>query len=271
MVVVKRTIIFIALSILLSIPALSLNIGISNPKVKLKISPGNVVTGSLSVNNPSSKEVKVKVYVEDFLYVPPYDGSKKFLPPGSVKNSCAQWISFSPVEFKLPPFGRKNVEYSITVPPTAKGGYYAVMFFETALGEIQETPTNRLLVLGRIGSLFLVETKEGIKKTRIDNIRTENSSIKGDFANTGNVFINAKGTYFVMDSKGMIYDRGKVNDMFLFPEDKAQFTLNISEEVPQGSYILVCNFDLEDGDVAVKEVEFMKKHDNSIEILAVRD
>ncbi len=268
----KKVTLFITFLLLLSLSAFSFNIGVSNPKVKLKVSPGEVITGSIKISNPSSNEVKVKVYVEDFKYIPPYDGSKKFLPPGTIKNSCAKWISFSPVEFKLPPFGKRNVEYSISVPSSAKGGYYAVMFFETALGQIEESPGSRLLVLGRIGSLFFVETQDSIKKANIDSIKTEGNSIKGIISNTGDVFINAKGTYFVMDSEGMVYDRGRIKDLFLFPGDKADFTLTLSNErIPRGNYTLICNFDLEDGDVAVKEVDFMKKQDNSIEISAVRD
>lgn len=268
----RKITLFIAFLFLLSVSAFSFNIGVSNPKVKLKVSPGEVVTGSIRITNPSSNEVKIKVYVEDFKYVPPYDGSKKFLTAGTLENSCAKWISFSPVEFKLPPFGRRNVEYSISVPSSARGGYYAVMFFETALGEVEESPGSRLFVLGRIGSLFLIETEDSIKKADIDSIEVEGSSIKGIISNTGDVFINAKGTYFVMDSEGMIYDRGKIKDLFLFPGDKADFALSLSNErIPRGSYTLICNFDLEDGDVAVKEVDFMKKQDNSIEISAVRD
>ncbi len=251
--------------------AFSFNLSISNPKIKLKVKPGQVITGSLVISNPSSKEATVKAYLEDFMYVFPYDGSKKFFPAGSTEYSCANWISFSPSKFKLRPFGQRNVDYTIRVPESADGGYYAVLFFETSLGAIEQKPGNRLLVLGRIGSLFLLETENSIKKARIEKLKPGINSIQGQFENAGNVLLKAQGTYFIMDPENMVRDRGKIEDIFIFPGDKTIFSIKTSAGLKEGKYTLIINFDLQDGNVLVKEVDFMKHTDGSLEILATRD
>jgi len=269
----KKTIIFILIVFIFTfIPnAFSFNLSISNPKIKLKVEPGQVITGSLTINNPSSSEIAIKAYLEDFIYVSPYDGSKKFFPAGSTERSCAGWISFSPSEFKLNPFGRRNIDYTVRVPESASGGYYAVLFFETSLGQIEQTPGNRLLVLGRIGSLFLVETNNSVKKAEIRDLKTGINSINASFNNTGNVLLKAQGTYFIMDREGMVRDRGKIEDIFISPGDETYFSVKISSSLDAGKYTLVDNFDLQDGDVVVKEIDFMKRTNGSLEISAVRD
>ena len=249
----------------------SFNLSISNPKIKLKVDAGQVVTGSLTINNLSSSEVLIKAYLEDFVYVSPYDGSKKFLPAGSTERSCAGWISFSPSKFKLRPFGRRVINYTIRVPESANGGYYAVLFFETSLGKIEQKPGSQLLVLGRIGSLFLVETNNSIKKAEIEGLKVNGGLVNANFKNAGNVLLKAQGTYFIMDTNGMVRDRGKVRDIFTFPGDSDSFSIKMSSGLNSGKYTLVINFDLQDGDVVVKEVDFVKHIDGSLEILAVRD
>ncbi|MBU0693484.1 MAG: hypothetical protein KKC11_02270 [Candidatus Omnitrophica bacterium] len=249
----------------------SFNLSISDPKINLKVKQDEALTGKIKVANPSSGEIKVKVYLEDFTYIPPYDGTKKFFPSGSTQFSCAQWISFSPQEFKLPPFGARFVNYSLRVPHDAKGSYCAVLFFETALGEIEEEAGYNVKVLGRVGSLIFLEAEGSLKQAKIRNIKTEGDEIKGEFLNLGDVFINSVSSYFVMDEEGMVLDRGKLEDLFLFPKDKAPFTIPLLEKIPAGKFSLICTFDLGAGDILVKELDFIKDAKNFIKIIEIRD
>jgi len=269
----KKNIIFLISIFILSFTpkVFSFNLSISNPKINLKVDPGEVITGSLTINNPSSSEIAIKAYLEDFIYVAPYDGSKKFFPAGSTEHSCAGWISFSPSEFKLGPFGQRNIDYTVRMPQSASGGYYAVLFFETSLGEIEQTPGNRLLVLGRIGSLFLVETKNSIKKAEIEDLKAGINSIRAQFKDTGNILLKAHGTYFIMDTGGMVRDRGEIGDIFIFPGNETLFSIKMAPSLGADKYTLIINFDLQDGDVLVKEIDLMKHTDGSLEISAVRD
>ena len=52
------------------------------------------ITYEVSDKDGHITTVDRKVYIQDFVYIPPFDGRKKFLPVGSTKFSCGEWISF---------------------------------------------------------------------------------------------------------------------------------------------------------------------------------
>lgn len=248
------------------------NLRIDLPKIKLTVKGQETLTGTIKIENPTSEQIEVKAYLEDFRYVPPFDGTKEFFPPGSTNFSCAPWINFSPQEFVLGPFAKRMVSYSIKVPVGVKGGHYAVLFFETSLGEIRNSKEGaNILILGRIGSLFFLETANALKNAQLENLTAEGSKIKGEFANNGEVVLVSKGNFYVMDEKGIVVTRGKIDDLYLFPQDKAPFTINLSEDIPAGRYTVVVSFDLEQGDVLVNEIDLIKERFGNIRILEVRD
>lgn len=256
----------------LTADAFAFNISVDTPKIKLEVEEGEVVRGGLTVRNPSEEEIRVEVYMEDFVYISPYDGTKKFFPPGSTELSPAKWITFSPREIILPPFGRKRVNYIVRVPSGVSGGYYAVLFFETSLGAITNAEEGaNILILGRVGSLFLVETADSIKKATIAGITSEGSTVRGEFLNQGNVNVISKGSFYVIDEEGRVFDRGRLNDIYISPQDKAPFSLSLAPGIPPGRYTLITTFDLEEGDILVREMDFFKDERGEIKILQIRE
>jgi hypothetical protein len=247
------------------------NIRVDTRKVKLKVNGGETHRGIIKVENPTENEIKVKVYLEDFSYIAPYDGAKKFFPPASTESSCASWITFSPHEFTLPAFAKQSVNYVLNVPEDIHGGYYAVLFFETALGEISNQEGANILILGRIGTLFLIETEDSIKRAKISIDSVEDKIIKAKLLNQGNVNLVAKGSFYIINDEGRVFERGKIKDIYLSAGDAAPFLLTLNSDIPFGRYILVVSFDLEEGDVLVKEIEFSLDKWGKIKILEIRD
>ena len=246
------------------------NINISDPIVHKKAKPGEAITGVLQLSNPSQQDVKVKAYLEDFTYVDPFNGSKKFSPAGSTKHSCANWIRFTPQDFTLAAYSQKNIDYSIQIPQDAQGGYEAVLFFETALGTTEPKAGYILEVMGRVGALFFVETEGSIKEAKID-FKVDGASLKGTFLNSGQVFIKSQGTYYIIDSEGLVLDRGTLENLYTLPGDKAKFSIQPSKDISAPSYTLVCTFDLQDGDVAVKEVDIDRDPTGNLKIIKITD
>lgn len=259
--------------LLISTDAFSLNLRTNTRKVELKVDEGQTYRGTITIENPTEGEIKVRVYVEDFSYIAPYDGAKKFLAPGSDRRSSAKWITFFPQEFVLSAFEKKKVNYAVNVPSEISGGYYAVLFFESAMGEIPDPNTEgaNILILGRLGTLFLIETQDSIKKAGIARIKVQDRTVKGEFLNQGNVVLASKGNFYVMDDKGNVFDRGKIKDIYISPGDSAPFSLSLAGEVPAGKYILVTTFDLSGGDILVKEIDFSIEEQGNMQVLRVRD
>jgi len=230
----------------------AITLRIDQPKIRLRIPQRSAESGEIFAYNPSEKTIKVKIYLEDWVFSSTADGSKIFYPPGTTGLSCAKWISFAPAEFTISPYGKQSVNYTVNCPDDAQGGHYAVMFFETALGETMDEEGVSVMVLGRLGALFYIEPAGTIKReARLENltvVKNEGINIKLDFLNTGNIDITPEGTFYIMDEEAIIAARGKFNKVYTLPQDKAVISASISEEnasqIPCGEYDLIITIDL---------------------------
>jgi hypothetical protein len=242
---------------------------IEQGKIKRNVNPGQTLTGEIGVHNTTNQQAAVRVYWEDFVYVAPFDGSKKFLPAGSTGRSAVEWVQFTDKEFVLPAFGKKRVKYSIRIPDDARGGYYGVLFFEDA-GEKRQVETGVRLV-SRVGSLFFLETNDRKKITKVSDVRADDGKIKGTITNQGNAIVLAKGIYYVMSADGFVADRGELKKVYLPPSEKADVVIPVAPELQAGRYSVVLTFDLEEGDSSVKEIDLIKHPGSTIEIKQLRD
>lgn len=255
---------------ILSLPA-SAQIFAETGKINLEAAPGQAISDSMMVHNTSNQGVKVKAYWEDFTYQPPFDGTKKFLPAGSAKDSMSSWVSFSPQEFTLAPFAKQAIAYVIKVPEDFKGGHYGVMFFERQDDNqpmVDEATGVRIVT--RVGSLFFLVPENKDKSAAIENLNLSGGQLTGDLQNQGDVILIPSATFYVLDPEGMVVDRGEVQSLYLPPGEKGNFTVQLKDDLPAGQYTVVFTFDLQDGDVLVKEVDFEKSSLKS-SILKMRD
>ena len=219
-------------------------------KKRLIISPGSSQAGVINISNRSKDPKDVRVYLEDWLYLPVCDGTKDFKPAGSTNLSAAAWISFVPAEFTIPAFGKKTVNYVVKVPPEAKGGHYAVLFFENYLGggnPAREGVSVNLAV--RVASLFYIEPKGTIsRQARIGGLKIsrdqDKSYISFNFTNSGNVDITANANFFIIDEKGLPYTRGEFNAAYTFPGDSVLLSSSWKEVIPKGRYDLIVTVDI---------------------------
>lgn len=244
---------------------------VDQAKVRLGIAPGELKTGSIRVENNSNAAIKIKAYLEDWYYIEPFDGSKEFASAGSLPLSCANWISFAPAEFTLPAYGAQAVNFTVNVPKDAKGGHFAVMFFETGLGETQKEEGVTVNVLGRIGTLFYIEPQGTIKKaadlTDFSIAREsfqEPLEIKATFNNIGNTDITANGNYYIIDNNGVVYARGEFSDVYTLPNDTSKIHATWKEKIPEGKYDIVLTLDFGQGESLVKEASLQIGPDGQV-------
>lgn len=257
---VKKAIILISLFILsLSSFVLAIDLPYMNiAKIRLSIPTGGQDSGEIILTNPGPTPRTMRVYLEDWYYVADWDGTKAFAPASTTSHSCASWISFSPKEFTISPYGKQRINYTVKAPQKSEGGYYAVLFFETVVAG-GPAATDKEIGAGmninvRIGSIFYVEIQNTVKRTAlIDNLNLrkdpsdERLYLSADFRNTGNVDITAGGTFHIIDKRGKVYARGDLNDLYTLGGDSAQFTASwdISKEtLPSGIYDLVLTINL---------------------------
>ena len=246
----------------LRLEAGGLSFTVDPSKIRLIISGGGSQAGTIKVSSQSNDKVKIKVYLEDWVYSKIQDGTKVFSPAKNTPLSCSDWVTFSPAEFTLMPFGEQNINYIMRVPANAKGGYYSAMFFETALLNEEENAltfevsgpgelrTGAILNL-RIGILFYVEAKDTIRRlAELTNLSVSNDLknrqlvVTSDFKNTGNVDITAGGSFHIIDKQGMVLARSEFDKVYTFPGDTARLTASCKDTIPKGKYDLILTVDL---------------------------
>lgn len=226
---------------------------LDHSKVRLSIAPGKTKFGEITIENPYPNSLFMRLYLEDWYYLPAGDGTKAFVAANTTSLSCASWITFSPAEITIPAYGKQRIGYSVKVPPEAKASRYAILFYESKLGEVEPTQEGVGAAINlsfRIATLFYIEVAGTVNRVgRIENLtlKTDKDNallIQADFHNAGNVDITAGGSYHIMDKDGLIYARGEFNDIYTFPKDSAKFTATWKEPIPKGDYDLVLTINI---------------------------
>jgi len=235
-------------------------IHLDQAKIRLSISPGEKKTGQIRITNPSNQTKEIRVYLEDWYYLPPFDGSKEFRPLGTLPNSCSTWISFFPSVFKIPPLERQTLSYTVDVPENAEGSYHSVLFFEELLGKPELKEGIGVGVAVRIGLLFYIESQGRIlRKLKLEEISVEREGdlleVKADLINIGNADVTAKGNFHIIDKKGIVYARGEFNDIYTLPKDRAKISSKSKGTLKKDIYDLVITLPFEEGGVEVFEVK----------------
>lgn len=228
--------------------------------IRLSASAGEVKNGVVKIDNPSPKQVRIKVYLEDWRYSSSCEGTKEFFPAGTTALSCAKWISFSPAEFNLPAFGRQEVNYTMRLPQETEGSHFAVMFFETDLSESKAQESESMVRFkARLGALFSIEANGSLNcQASLENIQVKKEEgvirICANFENKGNTDIAPTITFHIIDAQGNVFSRGKFSDIFTLPQDKGEIFAESKENLQTGGYILVITMDFKRGLPRVLEV-----------------
>ena len=238
-------------------------------KVNLDVTAGEHLNGSLLVHNTSTETIFIKVYWEDFEYKAPYDGTKNFLPAGTAPGSASQWVTFLPQTFNIPAYGTQKIDYAVSVPSTMNEGHYGVLFFErTSSAKLNDEAVN---LVTRIGCLFFIEPKDKSKKADLTDISLKGNSLWVDFVNQGNATLLPHTTYYIMQEGGLVLHRGEAKKLYVPQGVSAPLEIPLKTKLGQGSYTVVVNSDLEDGDVVIKEIGLVVDSSGQIAIKNSQD
>ncbi|MFH0827046.1 MAG: hypothetical protein V1923_04070 [Candidatus Omnitrophota bacterium] len=238
-------------------------------EIKIDAKPGETVSGSVTVSNLYGQAVTLKAYLEDFIYEAPFRGFKTVLPLGSTSRSFGKWVSITTPLFIVPSKSKQEVTYSVKVPQNALGGYYAVLFFEKGDGAV--SGEKGVGIKEKAGCALFLETTNKTKEAKINKLTVLEDRIESSLMNSGDCLLIAQGSYYIMDDKGIVADRGQMQKVYLPAGGEAAFSVKISEKVPSGKYNLVINFDTGEGKTFIKEADFSKDKAGSLKILTQRD
>ena len=247
-------------------PLISYALTIGPTNIMNNYSPGESTQGTVNVYNEADFPINVWVEFSDWKFKNDDPGKIDFVSAGTTPYSCADWIHIDPMQFELAPKESKKVNYTMTYPPSAKGGYYAAVFFvadpkEVAAQEGEEKKA-KMAVTYRVRLAMLVynEVKGTTRKvtlTSFDVSRPKEKTLSIEYAmkNDGDGYVRSEGKFHIMDDQGKIYASGTLNAAKMQQGESAKGTGEWIGSLPDGEYSVVLTLELKPfgGDVIVKE------------------
>jgi hypothetical protein len=178
-------------------------------------------------------------------------------------------VSFAPQEFTLPPYGKKEVEYTVSVPEKYDAGHYGVLFFERASDPYKDQ--TGVSIVTRVGTLFFIDPRDAEKKADLKNLKQDVDALAGEFHNMSSVILIPQISYYIMDNDGLVADRGEIKKLYVPASAVANWTIPLPSKLGPGAYTMIINADLEDGNVVVKEVPLTKDPSGSVTVGTVQN
>jgi len=249
---------------------------ISPSRLDIELSAGEEREFSLYLANPQERNnIWVKIYTEDFFVR--RDGSLEFLRPGSLRWSCAEWITFEDTEVVLKPGEEKKIDGTIKVPKDASGGRYALVMVELVpAGESENTKIRAgirfsILVSALINPDELERALEIVGFEVLDQEEKEATTVGENHKevrlvvsveNTGNVQVVAKGSVSVRNKAGRVEAIVPLlaGGGTIFPVCIRDFNGVIPKPLPDGEYMGEAEIRYDEGKSAKAEINFTLKN-----------
>jgi len=236
----------IALSVLCG-ASFALSINLDPPSIWMSIAPGSSSNGVITIDNNGNEDMLVDAYSQDWVYAK--DKSKVFKKSGSTKSSCSEWLVIFPSKFTVPAHGSYDVKYTATVPPSAQGGYYSVLFFESKINDGSSKKSN-VILSGRIGSIIYIDTAGRSKKLASiskfnvnEATKKEPFSFDIDIQNQGNTFLTPEGKVIITDKNSKLYGVMDIRKFTILQGESHSVRLTWNGTLNPGEYEVVSTID----------------------------
>lgn len=241
---------------------------LSHREVKKRVSPqGEGVSDSLTIQNLSRSDIKVKIYFEDIVFVPTYDDIKGFVPASQEKKSCASWIRVQPAELMLKAQEKGEVTYSVKAPEGGEKSCSAALIFERVPLDAVGDPDADVNIISRSACLFFVETTDAVRHAELRNVDFAQGAVGGYLVNSGNAFLSGSVAYYVLDEQSVVVDRGDVKKIYLPPGAERALSIKLDPKITPGRYVLVVALDAGEAGMLTNEAGFEKDAAGGIKIL----
>jgi hypothetical protein len=183
-------------------------ISISPLTFELTANPGDTITNTIKIYNPTDIIISIKMEVEDFKAVGEA-GQVIVTPDEEITYSLKKWVKTEPTEFTLKPKEEKFVDFIIEVPENAEpGGKYGSVLASTT-GAIGSDITGAAIAQ-KVGSLLLLTIAGEVQENLVIKDFTTPSSffeygpVPFTFRceNTGTVHVKPRGFVTITNWRG---------------------------------------------------------------------
>jgi hypothetical protein len=210
-----------------------------------EVSPGQLVSGELTLVNESADGADVVLYVRD--YRTSADQSSEFPQLGSLDRSNAAWIGLPTDQVHLDPGQRLAVPYQIQVPSSLDldGTHWSVILIEPVGGQFKPiNPNNQSAV--QIDTVFrtAVQVVTHVAGPQAPQVQFLNGQVVEDggrdelwidLGNQGDRWVVPAVWAELFDPQGLSLGRFDAGKRRLYPDSSQRFSMDLGE-LPQGTY-----------------------------------
>lgn len=185
-------------------------IGIAPVRDELQLTPGQRSERSLDLLGRGAP-TPVVIELVDWLLME--DGRIVFFPAGTLERSLAPWIRVNTGRVQLNE--KLTIRYSVTLPETAQGSYWAALLFRPPALTTNQGTTR----VGFRGSLFypIYATAKGTEDIRLtlSKVATANGQRAFELFNAGNAVVRFEAKLVDLDARGQVVNRVETEDVIL--------------------------------------------------------
>ena len=219
---------------------LAISVSLDQPSLHLETERGKTSQHKIKLTNNNPEPLNLKVYVQDWQYT--NDCAKEFLPPGTLPNSCAEWINISAYRVTILAYSAVEYRFELKTPSNASGGSQAVIFFETD----SSLSAGNMNYGVRLGALVYQKTKKYTVEA-LDPVllkaRQQNGKYVYElaFENNGDAWNSARGSVALIRD-GEILEQVELETKGMLPGQTAEyfgsFTANAEADRVEILYML---------------------------------
>ncbi|MBL1410478.1 fimbrial biogenesis chaperone [Sphingobacterium faecale] len=252
----------------LSFSSAQTGLTVGPPRIYFVADAGQSQTQYVDVTNPSKDyPLDLAVSFEDWAYS--VVGDNVLSPKGSLKTSCADWLTVSEPFFSLKPGETKRLQLQMSVPLDKSYSevipVHTTMLFVTQLNpRISEEKEGANIRLAVRSGIKVYQRFNGRSRTNLEISNLEYRSVDSigqylelSFETQGNTWTEGQlRTEFLNQDTG---DRYKVDDVqfYSLPGDQRKQYILLPKELTIGNYLATAMlFYGEDNDVKIAEIEF---------------
>jgi len=226
----------------------------------LEISAGQRETKLLSVTNTGRETLEATVSLFDWFRSP--DGSLQILPAGSLAESCANWIVFSPSSMILEPGERAGVQMELSVPEDVTADHWSMLMIEEQPVLTESAEPAGMGASVQIVVAYAVKILQQDPSTHLQSAQINDVSVLSEFPlafsityeNTGTAHLQTEGTLEIRDIEGETVRQFSLERFPTLPGEVRHLEIQDDEEgepLPDGSYYVIVVIDF-GGDVLIQ-------------------
>jgi hypothetical protein len=204
---------------------------------------GEEYHGVIVIQNSSDERQEVKAYQTDYLFF--HDGKNIYGEPGKLGRSNANWITFSPERFIIPPKDSYTLKYTVKVPDNEAlvGTYWSVIMVEGVAPVSSDTIRNGIGVrqVMRYGIQMVTHIgNTGERKIKFLNTQLlrvqEKRILQIDVENIGERWLRPVLWTELFDEEGGQKGKFDGRKIRIYPGTSARIRVDLSE-VPDGKFM----------------------------------